>query len=175
MRKKRYYGIVIEFLILIVFIRLFWENRALKKENSQIVIKMDKLLERNNRLDSYYELYNLWLNNKNINLRNALEKMGYKTLAIYGCGVVGENLISALKQESANLKYVIDKKDFNEERADKILCVNASDNERLKQMETDVIIVTPIFSYKEIRNLLAANVNCDICSLKDLLEEIQYE
>jgi len=176
-KNKKYFTITAELLFLLILIRLYFNNQKLKKENSENINNIDKLSNKNNKLESYYELYNLWIKSKDIILKNALEKMGYNTIAIYGCGVIGKNLISVLQYENANIKYIIDKEDFKKQEIENkdIQYINTLEIDKLKKMKADVIIITPIFSFKEISESLKEHVVCDICSFKDLLEVIQYE
>ena len=72
-----------------------------------------------------------------------------------------------LKEENIENINEIENKD--------IKYINASDVDKLQKLDVDIIIVTPVFSYKEISESLKGCVNCDIYSFKDLLEVIQYE
>jgi Prephenate dehydrogenase len=176
-KNKKYFTITIELLFLLILIKLYFNNQKLKEENIENINNIDKLSKKNSKLESYYELYNLWIKSKNIVLKNALAKKGYNKIAIYGCGIIGKNLISVLKDENANIKYIIDKEDFKEKEIENkdIKYINASDVDKLQKLDVDIIIVTPVFSYKEISESLKGCVNCDIYSFKDLLEVIQYE
>ena len=100
------------------------------------------------------------------NLADYLEKMGYKTIAIYGMSYAGERLLEELQSSSIQVKYAIDKK------ADRIY----SDidivtlEERLEHV--DAVVVTPVFFFDEIRKELSKKIDCPIISLEDILYEV---
>lgn len=120
--------------------------------------------------DKFRKLFRLmsqWLQMKqeNKHLVSYFEKNDYNNIAIYGMGVIGDIVIKELVNSNVNVVYTID------QRADK----NSegflvSPDSKLK--EADVIVITPITSYGEIKLKLKEKVNCPIISIEDILYEV---
>jgi lactate dehydrogenase-like 2-hydroxyacid dehydrogenase len=91
---------------------------------------------------------------------------GYKEIAIYGMGHVGEVLAEELLNSDVMVKYGIDRDtskinmDFN--------VVTPDD----KLDEVDAIVVTSITYFSEVEEMLSKKVNCPVISLEDILYEI---
>jgi len=91
---------------------------------------------------------------------------GYKEIAIYGMGHVGEVLAEELLNSDVMVKYGIDRDtskinmDFN--------VVTPDD----KLDEVDAIVVTSITYFSEVEEMLNKKVNCPVISLEDILYEI---
>ncbi|WP_342758490.1 hypothetical protein [Kineothrix sedimenti] len=100
------------------------------------------------------------------NLKDYFNKNGYKTIAIYGMSYAGERLLRELEGSDVTIKYGIDKK------ADVIY----SDIEVISVDEdledVDVIVVTPIFFFNEIEEVLSKKIDCPIISLEDILYDV---
>ena len=93
-------------------------------------------------------------------------KHNYKTVAIYGMKELGERLVDELRDSDIKVCYAIDK------NADQIYSdvdiVTPDDNLE----PVDVIVVTAIFYFDEIYDMLSEKVDYPIVSLEDLLYEI---
>ncbi len=100
------------------------------------------------------------------NLSEYFQKMGYEKAAIYGMSYAGEALLDELRNTDIKVAYGIDK------NADAILMdievVSLEDDLE----PVDVIIVTAVTYYEEIRKELAGKVGCPIVSLEDVLYEV---
>lgn len=100
------------------------------------------------------------------NLSDYFDKMGYKTIAVYGMSYAGERLVEELKSSNIQIKYGIDK------NADTIYSdidiVTVED----ELEEVDAIVVTPIFFFDEIEEKLSEKMDCPIISLEDILYEV---
>lgn len=124
--------------------------------------------ELSNKHLSLFLLMNQWVKVKQEgkNIADYLKREGYKKIAIYGMSYVGETLASELAETDIEIAYGIDRKadevyaDFN------IL----SPKDALE--DVDAIIVTAIFYYDEIKEILSKKMNCPILSLEDILYEI---
>ena len=81
---------------------------------------------------------------------------------------VGERLYDELKNSDINVKYAIDK--------DAINIYSEINVYTLKDQldDVDVVIVTPIFYFDNIRNELRNKFNCPIISIEDVLWKIQH-
>lgn len=100
------------------------------------------------------------------NLADYLEKLGYKTIAIYGLSYAGERLVEELKGSNIQIKYAIDQK------ADTIYSdINiVTPDDELE--EVDAIVVTPITFFVEIEDKLSQKIDCPILSLEDILYDV---
>jgi len=113
-------------------------------------------------------LFNQWMITKQEgkSVVQYFEKNNYKSIAIYGMSHVGQRLYDEIKNSGIDIRYVIDK---NADYMHTPLEVVTLDAE-LK--EVDVIVVTPVFFFDEIKGDLEKKINCPIVSLEDILYEI---
>lgn len=89
-----------------------------------------------------------------------------KSIAIYGMSYVGERLYDELKETDIEVKYAIDKK------ADGIyteMDIVTPDDELKK---VDAIVVTPVFYYESILEMLEQKTESRILSLEDILYQL---
>lgn len=92
---------------------------------------------------------------------------GYKKIAIYGMGNVGRRLLDILNDSEVEVLYGIDAKAENIAERVQVISV-----EEIKE-EPDLVIVTPVFSYEEIKTNLQEKVGCKIISVESLLNDIE--
>lgn len=89
-----------------------------------------------------------------------------ENIAIYGMSYVGERLLDELRDSDITVKYAVD------QNADNIYAhidvILPGEN----MPEVDAIVVTPIYYYYEIQEMLSSKVDCKIISLEDILNEI---
>lgn len=138
---------------------------ANNKLNRKSIVKKDEKID---KFKAYYNILNEWLilkqNGKKID-KYFLDK-GYKTIAIYGVGEMGNRLYDELKQSNIKIKYAIDKNaksSYNE-----LNVYDLSDT-----LETvDAIVVSAIFAFDEIAKEIAKVVDYPIISLSDIIYEI---
>lgn len=129
----------------------------------------------NNRQDKvdkfkgYYTMLNQWLLLKQEG--KSLEKYfidnGYKTVAIYGMGEMGNRLYDELKDSDVvEVKYAID-----QNAADTYVEIDVRDiDDHLE--EVDVIVVTATFAFEEIKESLDKKISYPIVSLEDVVYEV---
>ena len=127
--------------------------------------------EKQKKADKHMSLYlmmNQWVavKQEGKNLADYFEKMGYKTIAIYGMSYAGERLVEELKGSNIQIKYGIDK---NAETIYSDIEIVTLEDEL---EEVDAIVVTPIFFFDEIEEKLSAKTDCPIISLEDILYEV---
>nr|WP_300816393.1 hypothetical protein [uncultured Acetatifactor sp.] len=135
--------------------------KAKKKDEENLKVK-------SNRNRELMLLLNQWLKIKQDN-KQIIDYFHMKkihAIAIYGMSYVGERLYEELKDSDIEISYGIDKK-WSEIYADIDVI---SPEEELP--ETDAIIVTPIFFFDEIKDILSSKVKCPIISLEDILYEL---
>lgn len=90
----------------------------------------------------------------------------YMSIAVYGLGYIGERLVAELKGSNVEIKYGIDRgvdtvySDLN----------IVTPKEHLENV--DAVIVTPFFSYDEIKEMLQHKLDCPIISIEDVIDGI---
>lgn len=130
-----------------------------------------EIVQKNAEADKFYALFmlmNQWVKVKQEGkkISEYFEKRGYRNIAIYGMSTVGETLLSELKGTNTKVMYGIDKNATSLYSDIEIV----SPLENLEQV--DVIVITAITFFDEIREELRRKVDCDIISLKDVIYEI---
>ncbi|MBQ2885476.1 MAG: glycosyltransferase [Alphaproteobacteria bacterium] len=121
-------------------------------------------------LRAYNSIYKKWL---------ALKVAGYsveyfmrihnvRTVAIYGYGELGNYLFYELKDSSVEVVCIIDKMD--KYPYIEIPIIKPDNVEALQRV--DMVIVTAVMHFEEIRNMYEGKGLCRIVSLEDVLEEL---
>lgn len=90
-------------------------------------------------------------------------RKGYRNIAIYGYGILGEHLYNVLEKTDVCIKCVIDKK-----ADEKLNLIDVCKPDDINQ-EFDVMIVTAIADYEAIKAEMGAKVTCPIISLEDFI------
>ena len=122
----------------------------------------------NKRTAYYYDFLLYWLKAKNegLDMGEYFREQNYHNIAIYGAGKLCVSLYEEIKDiDNINILYVVDK--GNEKRLDDIEIIKL--NEVRSKKEPDVVIVTPIYDYKEIEKEIRKEYKCPIVSLEDLI------
>lgn len=134
-------------------------------------VAMKKTIEQKENSDKHLALYlmmNQWVKVKQAgkSIPNFLLEKGYSKIAIYGMNYVGETLYDELRDSGLEIAYAIDK------NADEIYAEIdvISPNTELDQV--DAIIVTPIFFFDEIEEMLSGKTDADIICMEDILYAI---
>lgn len=89
-----------------------------------------------------------------------------KTIAIYGMSYIGERLFEELKNTDIEIKYAIDK---NNESIYVDIDVLSVDEVLPK---VDAIIVTPVYFFDEIKDMLQKKTVCRIIYLEDVIYKL---
>lgn len=139
----------------------FWSRRLCQAEQDK------------NYSQKYYSVLLRWKDNeqKGKKITELLMEKGYSKIAVYGMGKIGWILCEQLMKEGIEVAYAIDKE------ADK-LSYNAFSNipdVRLKLPEedlepVDVIIVTALVSFQEIKTYLQRKYPYTVISLEELFQ-----
>lgn len=117
---------------------------------------------------SFCELYDRWLEirDEGQHLKKYFETEGYQSVAIYGMGQIGKRLYIELIQERVNVLYAIDRRRIRSEF--EVECLSP-DNDL---PDVDVIVVTAICDYHEIKRMLEKKITCPIVSLEDIIHSL---
>ena len=89
--------------------------------------------------------------------------MGYKKIAIYGMGILGQCLYDELEESSVDIVYAIDR---NAAYIQDLLDIKHP-SEILE--EVDAVIVTSLYYYEEIKQTMEKKMNCPIISISECL------
>lgn len=128
---------------------------------------VDSIEEDDAKFHEFYFLLLNWIHIKNCGkeIGDYLKEYGYATIAVYGLKEIGRELIFELRKAGIDVKCAIDK-DANTK--DSIMVVKPSED----IPKVDLVIVTAIYYYDEIKEQLEKKVNCPILSFDDLVWDI---
>lgn len=107
-----------------------------------------------------------WMHNieNDKNIKIYFDICDYKSVAIYGMGVIGKHLMCQLEQADVRITYYIEKNIvyYNERRIPL---------DELKSITPlpDVIVITPIMDYKQIKRNLEKIVDIPIVSIEEVV------
>ena len=124
--------------------------------------------EKVDKFKGYYNMLNQWLMLKQEG--RSLEKYfvdnGYKTVAIYGMGEMGNRLYDELKDSTeVTMKYAVD-----QNAASTYSEMDVIDKDEDYE-DVDVMVVTATFAFDEIAEELSEKVDFPIVSLEDVVFE----
>lgn len=133
--------------------------------NHNLQKKIDYYEKRVEKFKTYFDLTNEWLRLKNEGktLSEYFEKNQWKHIAIYGMGELGNRLLEELRGSSVVVDYAIDK------HTDKVY--SEVDVKEISEglPEVDVIVITPIYAYDEVEEMLMDAVDYPIVSIEDVV------
>lgn len=129
--------------------------------------KVEEKMGKIDKFKRYYNMLNQWLilKQEGQSLEKYFTDNGYKTLAIYGMGEMGNRLYEELKNTSIEIKYAIDKN-----ASGKYADIDVKDLEDELEV-VDVVVVSAIFVYGEIVEELGSVIDFPIISLEDVVYE----
>lgn len=129
--------------------------------NKSIIEKSKKV----DKFKSYYNMLNQWLILKQTgkSLEQYFVDQGYKSIAIYGMGEMGNRLYDELKDSSIEVKYSIDSNAGNTYSELEVLGLEDD------LPEVDVVVVTAIFAYEEIEKNFTEVSNYNLISLEEVI------
>ena len=112
-----------------------------------------------------YHMTNEWLRKKQEGkfLSSLLLKYGYKKIAIYGMAYMGERLVDELRDSEIEVEYAIDRNAVDIYSTIDVL--KPSDD----LSEVDVVIVTSIAFFDEVKEQLSKKLHCPIVALDDVI------
>lgn len=133
--------------------------------NKQVAQKAEKV----DKFKGYYNMLNQWLilKQEGKNLAEYFDTNGYKSIAIYGMGEMGNRLYDELKGTDIEVIYAVDKN-----AASTYSELDVIDPDECDYEEVDCIVVTATFAFDEIEGKLEELVDFPIISLEDVVYEI---
>lgn len=130
--------------------------------------KIKEMGQKGAKVHRLYMAFDQWLRirQEGRTLVEYFKQEDYKTVAIYGMKELGERLYDELRDSGITVRYIIDK------NADSIYAdVDViTPDEKLEPV--DVIVVTALYYFDEIEEMLSEKVDYPIISLEDILFEI---
>ena len=130
--------------------------------------KQTELIELADKHKDLFLMMNQWVRVKQEgkSVASYFEKNKYKNIAIYGMSFAGETLLKELKRSEVQVKYGIDKnaKGIYAD-VDLVTLEDPFD-------EVDVIVVTAITFFDDIKRELSKKLECPIISLEEILYEL---
>ena len=129
---------------------------------------MEETSKKVDKYKSYYNVMNQWLILKleGRSIEDYFINKGYKKIAIYGMGELGNRLFEELKNSSIQVSYGIDKNASSSYSELQVFSVE-------DELElVDAIIVTAIFDFYKVEELLGLKINCPIVSLEEVVFEV---
>lgn len=164
--------VIVSILLIILFLcaSIFWIFLSSNKMIKELLNK-----DENPRLTEtyikYYAILNEWLKNRNngISISSNLAKRNIRSVAIYGCGQLGQRLLEELLGSSIQIKYFIDRNCSRHlTEISNIPLININDLK--KQPTVDQVIVTPIYDFDLIKKELSSVVKPEIIvSLEEVI------
>lgn len=132
-------------------------------------IKIEEIEKKCNKYRSYYNILNkmLYLKKMGINIDDYLEEKGYKNIAIYGMGGLGERFYDELRDSKINVCYAIDKNTCSIYSELSIMQPDGYLEDNI-----DAVIVTAVHVYNDVEKKLSEKLTVPIISLEDLITDI---
>lgn len=147
----------------VIFIKVLRQRNGLIKQSYRQTEKFSIFFELT------VEWFTSYLSGRKIS--DWIVENGYKTVAIYGMGVLGELAYSNLcKENEICVKYGIDRR-----KSIKIDGLNTYSLDD-KPERVDLIVVTAVTSYEEIKSEINKKIgfDCNVISLLQLIEKCIY-
>ncbi len=120
------------------------------------------------RFESYWKTMDRWLTFKNRGwtIEDYLLKRGIKNIAIYGIGILGNQLLADLEGSKIEIRYGIDNRKESIRKNFPVYCIEDD------LPEVDLVIVSVTQHYMQIYFQLRKKLKCDVMSLNEILEEL---
>lgn len=156
-----YFVIGVVFVLLGIIIGLFAFFLLIKED----LVKINKMLAEKSEINA---MVYKWISNndRGCSISKYLREHGLNRIGIYGLGDLGEILFDELKRDRISIECVIDR------NAD-CLCTDVltcKPDDIIPKV--DVILVTPIQHFDNIRDELKNKVDCPIVSIADVIFSI---
>lgn len=129
------------------------------KKASSIIIEKQKNIEKSQKM---FSVLDVWLEKKmqGKSIANFIKKNNYHMVAIYGLGNIGRLLEIELRNY-VEISYGIDRREIFAE-----FPVYKPEQDL---PETDIVIVTAVYEFEEIEEMLRKKLNCTIYSIEDIV------
>jgi len=138
----------------------YYKDKQKTDENA-----LRELQNRNDKFEKYVNLLDCWmdLREKGISLKRYMQEHGYNKIALYGYGILGRHFLQELKGSQFEVAFIIDQQG-SKLNADVPIYLPSE-----QFPEADVIVVSPVFSFEDIKIKLKGR-NFNIVSLETILK-----
>ena len=128
---------------------------------------IDRWKEEASKQRAMFLVMNQWTNVKqaNRNLEEYFLKNELRKIAIYGMGLMGQQLINELKHSSIETAYGIDRNSDGIVSGIKVVTMDE------ELADVDAVVVTVLKEFDEIRDALTKKLNCSVVAIEDILNE----
>ena len=128
---------------------------------------IDRWKEEASKQRAMFLVMNQWTNVKqaNRNLEEYFLKNELRKIAIYGMGLMGQQLIKELKDSSIETAYGIDRNSDGIVSGIKVVTMDED------LADVDAVVVTVLKEFDEIRDALTKKLNCSVVAIEDILNE----
>ncbi len=119
------------------------------------------------RYRGYWRVFDKWMSwiEEGKSVTNYLIENKYKSIAIYGYGMLGKHLVYQMQQAGLNPVYVVDQQE--EKKTTGITLLTIEDN----LPNVDIMIVTVLYDYENIKKMLCKKINGQILPIDMLFSE----
>ena len=146
-------GLIIGLVVMYCFMKRQYDKKIQYKQ-----IEIVKNVQISHFLNNWLQMYQM-----KKNMVPYIEYMGYKSIAIYGMGILGQRLYDELEESDIIVKYAIDQNAAN--IRDLVDVKHPSE-----ELETvDAVIVTSLYYFDEIKRDMESKMECPVISLMDCL------
>lgn len=128
------------------------------------------------RYKGYFNTLNQWMHLKQggVSVARYLRQMGWRTVAVYGLGELGQHLCRELYGEGIRVEYGIDRNADDKEAIDFCSGIHISDLGH-EFTGVDAVIVTLPHLFQSLQGSLAEKFRCPVLDLERVLFEVQQE
>lgn len=146
-------GLLIGLATMYYFMKSVYDKKLRDKQS-----EIEKHMQISLFLNNWLQMYQM-----KKNMVPYIWDMGYKSIAIYGMGILGQRLYDELEESRITVKYAIDRNAAN--IRDLVDVKHPSE-----ELETvDAVIVTSLYYFDEIKRDMESKMECPVISLMDCL------
>lgn len=146
-------GLLIGLVVMYCFMKRLYDKKLQYKQ-----IEIIKNVQISQFLNNWLQMYQM-----KKNMVPYILDMGYKSIAIYGMGILGQRLYDELEESDIKVKYAIDRNAANI----RDLVDVKHPSEELEPV--DAVIVTSLYYFDEIKSDMESKMKCPVISLMDCL------
>ncbi len=139
------------------------EEKFYKNQKKEISYYQNKVI----RYEGYWKILDKWLllKEKNKSIADLLEMRNIHTIILYGVGMLGKHVINDLYGSKIEIICAMDKSNLDGEFAFPVIGIDDD------IPQADAILITPVYDFSNIKELLEKKGQSSIISLDDLFEK----
>ena len=160
--------IIIHITLTLLFLYSILFTVIYKKKCNTLTEEIKKIQALSDKHFRLFRMMDHWVKAKmkQKSVADYLREKNIKNVAIYGLSYVGQTLTEELENENITVLYGIDQNPEFYCQEFEVYTIN--DN----LPDVDMIIVTPIMSFKQIKEMLTEKVSAEIVSIEDIIDYI---